>query len=95
MDYLPLPLVQDIFNLVNTPILVSILKIGFFQLRRECIDGLLLEMWRRLLSSAPDKEEREDVDDGEQEEEGVEQKVETEVAKDGDMAPEPAAFKVC
>ena len=98
VDYLPLPLVQDIFNLVNTPILVSILKMGFFQLRRECIDGLLLEVWRRLLSSAPDKEESEDVDDGEQEEEEVEQhgqKVEAEVAKDGDLAPELPAFKVC
>lgn len=98
VDYLPLPLVQDIFNLVNTPILVSILKILFFQLRRECIEGLLLEVWRRLLSSVPGKEDSEDVDDGGEEEEGMEQhgqKVEAEVAKDGDMASEPAAFKVC
>ena len=59
---------------------------------------MLLEVWRRLLSSAPDKEESEDVDDGEQEEEEVEQhgqKVEAEVAKDGDLAPELPAFKVC
>ena len=68
----------------------------FFQLRRDCFEGLLREVWERVVSSVPDHvEDEEDGNDGGEEEENTAQTEEAEGELSGHVSSKPPALKVC
>ena len=82
VDYLPLPYVQDVFNLVNLSQAQNSQNYSLLQLGRDAISRLQEETWRRLLSSAPEQEDdgADKVEEGELDEAAGEEEGEKEVS---------------
>ena len=88
VDYLPLPYVQDLFNLVNLSQAQNSQNYSLLQLGRDAISRLQEETWRRLLSSAPEQEDdgADKVEEGELDEAADEEEGEKEVSNSAEVS---------